>query len=342
MASRPELGLLVLPELPVAELVVRVRRAEELGYDAVWVADEKFYRDPWVVLSSVARETDRVRLGTGVTEPYSRHPALIAMAAATLAEVAPGRVTLGIGAGGPGFPPMGVVRHRPTRAIPEAVEIIRRLLAGERVDFEGDVLSFRGGSLNFEPEALPIYVAARGEKVLGIAGSVADGVIMAPFASVAAVELAAGRVLDGARGAGRTVPRIVARVDVCIGETRERAREAVRYFVALPLWVSYPNWRYAEGLGIDLSAELRELIARRDYRDIAAAAPLLPTEMLDHFAVAGTETDVGQRLAELAELVDEMIIHPVASPDLSVDDVVETVAGIWTRLSAQAIQEEAR
>src|SRR5579864_1051446 len=157
MASGPELGLLVLPERPVGELVELAKHAEELGYDYIWVADEKFYRDPMVVLSAMALQTSHVILGTGVTEPYARHPALIAMALGTLAEVAPRRVVIGIGAGGPGFPPMGVVRRKPARALVEAVAILRGLLAGERVTTEGEVLSFRGGSLNFPSQPLPIY-----------------------------------------------------------------------------------------------------------------------------------------------------------------------------------------
>lgn len=336
MASPHELGLLLLPERPVPQLVERARRAEALGYDAVWVADEKFYRDPWVVLSAIALATEKVRLGTGVTEPYARHPGLLAMAAATLAELAPGRFVLGLGAGGPGFPPMGVERRHPARAIPEAVAIVRSLLAGERVDFAGEVMAFRGGSLNFETRELPIYVAARGRRMLAAAGSVADGVIMAPFASPHTVEHAAGIVRRAARGAGRPAPRIAARVDLCIGASAAEARDAVRYFVALPVWVSYPDLGYTEAAGIDLAPELRDLVARRDYRDIAAAGALLPQGMIDHFAIAGTEEQVARRVAELLPLVDDVIVHPVASPAATVDDAIEAVARVWSRVGAGA------
>src|SRR5579872_5654056 len=226
MASVPELGLLLLPERPVNELVVLAQQAEDLGFDAIWVADEKFYRDPMVVLTAIALNTSRVTLGTGVTEPYARHPALIAMALGTLSDVAPGRIVVGIGAGGPGFPPMGIVRRKPARALTEAVAILRGLLAGERVTSEGEVLSFRGGSLNFPTQPLPIYVAARGEHVLGTAGGIADGVIMAPFASRRAVEYAIGVVRAGAERKGRPLPRIVARVDVSIAEESEAAQAA--------------------------------------------------------------------------------------------------------------------
>ncbi len=331
MASRPELGLLLLPEQPIGALVEIARKAEELGYGHLWVADEKFYRDPWITLTAAGLATSSIKLCTGVTEPYARHPALIAMAMATLEELCPDRVVIGLGAGGPGFPPMGVQRTRPARAIPEAIEIMRGLLRGERVDFEGTVLSFRGGSLNFKPRReLPIYVAARGEHVLASAGAVADGVVMAPFASTEAVMQASDLVRRGAERVGRPVPKLVARVDICFGRTREEAREAVRYFVALALWVSYPNWRYAEAVGVRLdSEELRTLMARRDYRDIAAAAPMLPPAMIDHFAIAGTEEEVSGRLAELAPLIDQLIVHPVTAPGWDYSRIISAVAGIW-------------
>lgn len=333
-----DLGLLVLPEQPVPAIVERARRAEAAGYDSIWMADEKFYRDPWVVLSAVAAGTSRLRLGTGVTEPYSRHPALIAMAMATLAEVAEGRrLVIGLGSGGPGFPPMGVTRRRPTRAIADAVAILRGLLAGERVDHDGEVISFRGGSLAFPSGPLPVYVAARGERVLATAGAVGDGVILGPFASREALEYAIGIAAAGAQRAGRPRPRMVARVDVCVGRTREEARDAVRYFVALPLWVSHPNWRYAEALGIRLSDELDRLMARRDYRDIHAGGALLPPEMIDHFAIAGTAEEVAERIRSLLPLVDELIVHPVAAPGIDVDAMTDRVAEVWGAVANESL-----
>jgi 5,10-methylenetetrahydromethanopterin reductase len=127
-------GLLWLGQYPPDRLVGVAQLAENLGYDYFWFADEKFYWDPWVGLTLVAANIRRVSLGPGVTEPYARHPALTAIAVASLACVAPGRTVLGIGAGGPGFPELGIERVSPTVAVAEAVELIRRLLAGERVN----------------------------------------------------------------------------------------------------------------------------------------------------------------------------------------------------------------
>ncbi len=332
-----ELGLLVHPAEPVAQLLQSAQRAEAAGYDTLWIADEKFYRDPWVVLTAVADATASVRLGTGVTEPYARHPALIAAAMATLAELHPEReLVIGLGTGGPGFPPMGVVRRKPTKAIVEAVAILRGLLAGERVELEGEVVSFRGGSLNFPSRQLPIYVAARAEGMLATAGTVADGVILGPYASRESLEYAIG-IADPGRN-HRSRPRMVARVDVCIAPTRGAARDAVRSMVALPVWVSYPNLGYIDALGISLPDELVQLIARREYGDIPEAGRLLPPEMIDHYAIAGTEEDVAERLREIRPLVDEIIVHPVAAAGGSVADVATSVAQIWALVSTGGSQ----
>jgi 5,10-methylenetetrahydromethanopterin reductase len=326
-----DLGLLMHPADTIEQLLERARRAEAAGYDTLWIADEKFYRDPWIVLAAVAAATSHVRLGTGVTEPYARHPALIAAAMATLAELVPERpLVIGLGAGGPGFPPMGVVRHRPNKAIAEAVTIMRGLLAGERVDLEGEVVSFRGGSLNFPSHPLPIYVAARAAGMLATAGRVADGVIFGPYASYAALDYAIGIARPDTNGSARPAPRLVARVDICIAASAEEARDHVRTMVALPVWVSYPNLGYVEALGIQLPDELLELIARREYGDIPAAGRLLPDEMLHHYAIAGTEEQVAERIGEIVPLIDELIVHPVGSADCDVGGVVERVAAIWS------------
>ncbi len=302
------------------------RQAEEQGYSYLWVADEKFYRDPMVVLTALALNTSRLVLGTGVVEPYARHPALIAMALATLDDVIPGRVVVGIGAGGSGFPAMRVTRRAPAVALAEAVTLLRGLLAGERVTLDGRIVAFENGALNFTPRPLPIYVAARGEHVLATAGRVADGVIMAPFASATAVSGARERVIRAAEAAGRPTPRLVARVDVSVHDDPAQARAAVAYFVALPLWVSYPNWSYLDMVGVEVPASTRSLMARRDYRDIRQAASLLPDAMFDHFAIAGTRTQVRSRLAELAPLVDQLLVHPVPAAGWTMYELITAVS----------------
>lgn len=107
----------MLGDAPVQVMVDRARLAEAVGYDAVWLADERFYREVYTCLAQFAAHTSKVLLGPCVTDPFSRHPALTAMAIATLDEVASGRGILGIGAGISGFAELGIHRRKPARPI---------------------------------------------------------------------------------------------------------------------------------------------------------------------------------------------------------------------------------
>ncbi|HUG35484.1 MAG TPA: LLM class flavin-dependent oxidoreductase, partial [Candidatus Limnocylindrales bacterium] len=153
-------GLLLLPHDAPDRLVEVATLAERAGYDHFWLADERFFREVYASLTLVAHHTSRLTLGTCVTDPYSRHPALTAMAIATLDEIAGGRAMLGLGAGISGFAELGIRRDKPARAIREAIVLIRRLLAGEEVDVRGEVVRLDHGRLDFTPRraAIPIYV----------------------------------------------------------------------------------------------------------------------------------------------------------------------------------------
>jgi 5,10-methylenetetrahydromethanopterin reductase len=116
------LQLLLLGDAPVARLVERARLAEAHGYEAVWVADERFYREVYSCLGQIAAQTWKVLVGPCVTDPFARHPALTAMAIATLDEISGRRAMLGIGAGISGFAELGFRRVKPARAIRESID----------------------------------------------------------------------------------------------------------------------------------------------------------------------------------------------------------------------------
>src|ERR1700730_12517568 len=158
------IDLLILGNAPIERMLERVKLAEAVGYDTVWLADERFYRGVYSCLTPFAGHTSKVLLGPCVTDPFSRHPALTAMAIATLDEVSGGRGIPGIGAGISGFAELGLYRSKPARAIYETIEVIRALLRGESVDFHGAVINLDQGRLSFVPHrsAIPIYVASNG------------------------------------------------------------------------------------------------------------------------------------------------------------------------------------
>ena len=172
--------LLVLGDAPVAAMVERVKLAEASGFGTVWLADERFYREVYSCLAMFAANTTRVQLGPCVTDPFARHPALTAMAIATLDEISGQRSILGLGAGVSGFAELGIDRRKPPRAIREAIELIRALLRGEQVDFHGEIIHFNDGHLSFKPVRadIPIYVASNGPLGQRAAGALAEGAIM--------------------------------------------------------------------------------------------------------------------------------------------------------------------
>jgi 5,10-methylenetetrahydromethanopterin reductase len=156
----------------------RTGRFASCGFDAVWLADERFYREVYGALARIAVATSRVRLGPCVTDPFARHPALTAMAIATLDEIAEGRALLGLGAGVSGFAELGIQPKKPPRAIRESIALIQALLRGEHVDVQGEVISFRGNHLGFAAPGQ--HPGPRGQqRPRGTAGA-ADGAIMRP------------------------------------------------------------------------------------------------------------------------------------------------------------------
>src|SRR5689334_21194327 len=145
------LELLMLGNVPIGQMVERAKLAEANGYDTLWVADERFYREVYSFLAVLALNTTRVKLGTCVTDPFARHPALTAMAIATLDEISNQRAVLGVGAGISGFAELGVVRTKPAVAMRAMIEMVRKLLRGESVDSHGEVVSLANGKLSFKP-----------------------------------------------------------------------------------------------------------------------------------------------------------------------------------------------
>ena len=286
------LQLLLLGDVTVAQLVERARLAEASGYGVVWVADERFYREVYSCLGQLAAHTSRVLLGPCVTDPFARHPALTAMAIATLDEISGGRAILGIGAGISGFAELGIDRRKPARAIGEAIELISRLLRGETVDFRGDVIAFDHGRLSFPPirPEIPIYVASNGPLGQRMAAELADGVIMEACASAAEIRAFRAAVESAARKAGRDPQaiRIIPRLNTCIAADGRAARDAVRPTVARYLGAGALAIGHRRGPGTHPSGrslgDRRRSVLRRwgDTLSAAAAADHRPPRRRFH------------------------------------------------------------
>lgn len=201
-------GIAFIPGMPVGTVVDLAREAEALGYDDLFIPDQTFHRDPFALLALCAKATSKIRLGLAVTNPYTRHPVQIARAAGLLAELTEGRFLLGLGAGNRPrlLAGMGIRQTHVLARLREAVEVIRRLVAGETVEYESQTLTLRGVHLDFDPSyPVPIALAGRGPRVLSLAGEIADGAMLEGLFTPSALVWGLARVGAGAALAGRSV-----------------------------------------------------------------------------------------------------------------------------------------
>lgn len=336
------LGLLMLGDRPAAQLAQWARLAEAHGFEAVWVADERFYRDVWTLLAVLAGATRRVRLGPCVTDPFARHPALTATAIATLDEISDGRAVLGLGAGVSGFAELGIRPQKPARAIRETIALIRALLRGEEVDVAGETISFRSGRLGFEPmrAAIPVYVASNGPLGQQAAGALAEGAIMEACGSFAEAAAFRAEVERGEASAGRErgSVRLVCRLNACVAEDGRRARDIARPTVARYLGRGSLRLATAAAQGLALPPEATAAMANAPYAEgVKPYLPLLPLisdRHVDALTLAGTKEEVAAHILELRRAgIDAIIIRPLAGEGVAVEQTIAAFGEIWPRIA---------
>ena len=333
-------GLLLLPSRPAAEVVELAVRAEALGYDDFWLADERFFREAYTLLGLAAARTSRIRLGPGVTDPYSRHPALTAMAIATLDEVSGGRAVLGLGAGVSGFRELGVDASRSAVAIREAVTLIRGLLAGQTVTLKGEQVSFADGRLDVRaPRAdVPIYDASPRDAGCRVAGRVADGAIMQGCVADPLVRFFKDRVAEGAQRAGRDPASVelVARINVCIADDAAAARDVMRPTIVRSLAAQRPDFFTFRTAGLELPAALREAVLDLAYTHHPAPllklAPLVPDTFVDAVTLCGPPVAVAAGVARLARAgIGQLMVYPLGLDG----DIARTIERFQTEVMVQ-------
>jgi 5,10-methylenetetrahydromethanopterin reductase len=341
---KPGFGVALPPTEPVSELAAIARDAEDRGCTQVWVNDERLERDPFVVLSAIAKATDKIELGPGVTNPYSRHPALIATAVATLDELSGGRAVLGLGAGGTNHRALGIERKAPVSALREALTLIRALLAGETLTVDGRVVHANEASLDFDPPRadLPLHVGARGPKVLEMAGALADGIIVGNLATPAGWRYALERIEAGARSAKRELGdlRLTSWLYASVDDDPDAARDAVRHMVATSLTTSRP---ILDALKIEMPPAFAEAMERRGWSlaadAVREAGRELPNEVIGAFSVAGTPGECRAAVTSLLRdvpAIDQVVLVPFAPRG---SDLATTVQRLVSDVAAPAVAD---
>jgi 5,10-methylenetetrahydromethanopterin reductase len=320
------------------DLLGMVEVAERHGFDHFWYGNEKLHPDMWIGLAGAALNSRRLRIGTFIADPYSQHPALAAAAIATLDHYSGGRGVLVFGAGGSGLRELGISRTRPVATVEAAVTLVRSLLRGERVQCDGPIF-VADAQLHFPARAdLPIWIASRAPGMLELAGRIADGAMIGTIATPASILQALERIQAGATAARRSLSDVTVsvRVDVSVDDDPKVAREALRGFIAGILSASYPDRAFIEHVGVEVPAELEAICAAKDLRLAWQSGHLVPDELVDALAWAGTASEVAERVAAAIEVgVDNvtLMFHPQAGQpaeqlDRFARDVIPRVAAL--------------
>jgi 5,10-methylenetetrahydromethanopterin reductase len=324
-------GLLLFSDYTIRELADLAALAESLGYRDFWYTDVRFARDCYLGLAACAARTSTIRLGTGVTDPYSRHPAITAAAIATLDEISGGRAVLGLGAGGTGMKELALERKLPVAALRETVEMVRALLRGEDVTSEGKVVSLNGGRLGFAPQRaeVPVWFATHGAQVTRLAGQVADGVLIANTLVPSAFAFYADQIDQGMAKAGRAPGAVDVglRVEACIGEDDAAAFAVMRRRVATRVLSQYPHWDYLTELNVSMPAEFTALAAERPADAASRAAALFPEEAVEAMVLAGNPERVARQLARaLHPRITNVTLRPHAMKGQAIGEVIRAFA----------------
>src|SRR4030095_13196796 len=199
---------------PLREAIDYVRYAESRGFEAVWQAESRLVRDAIVPMAAYAATTERIKIGSGVINNWTRNAALIAATFSTLDDLAPGRAMCGLGVWWePLASKVGVSRRKPLLAMRETVDVVRRLLAMEKVTFKGEFVHVEDIEIDIvhgsrAPKKVPIYIGATGMKMMELSGEIADGVLLNYLVSPAYNREAMQHLQAGAAQAGRSIEQI--------------------------------------------------------------------------------------------------------------------------------------
>lgn len=322
-------------------IVEKVKLADELGFDSVWLGESWGY-ELFTSMGDLARATQRIKIGAGIANIYSRTPGLIAMSAATLDERSGGRIILGLGPSGANVIEHfhGVPFEKPVARTREYVEIIRTLLRGEKLVHHGEFFHLeRGFKLRFTPlrADLPIYIAAMGPKNVIQSGEIADGILPVYWPSNKWQELRA-QLDEGSQKAGRPahsalIAPYITTVLLAENATEEeykaartRAAAPLAYYIG-KMGVYYAQMLTRHGFGEDVQAVIDGWKS-----GMKTAIEAVSDRMFNATAIIGTPKQIVARLDEWAQLgVDEPLI---GMPEGLIDDAAKQLGALADALKA--------
>ena len=286
-----------------------VRYAEQKGFEAVWQAESRLVRDAIVPMAAYAAVTEKLKVGSGVINNWTRNIGLLASTFLTLDDLAPDRIICGIGAWwDPLAKNVGINRQKPLTAMKETVLILKRLLAMERVSFDGEFIHVNNIELDVvhgrkEPRNVPVYIGATGDQMLELSGEIANGVVLNYCVPPEYNQNALEKIESGARRAGRKLDDLdLPQLVVCsVDEDHEKAIDTTRELLTQYL-AQQPHIAKASGVSMDIVHEIQSILGwPATHEQIQKAKYLVPEDLIHRITASGTPSEARAKVKEYME-----------------------------------------
>jgi 5,10-methylenetetrahydromethanopterin reductase len=305
----------------ITEGIELVRYAESKGFDAVWQADSRLVRDAVVPMAAFAAGSERIKVGSGVIDIWTRNPARLASTFSTLDDLAPGRIICGLGAWwDPLASKVGIDRAKPIRVMREVVTAVRGLLNNETVSIDGHFVHLDGVELDYvhqerRPKDVPIYIGATGMQMMELTGEIADGAVLNYLVSPSYNVDAMAALERGATKAGRSIddidrPQLV----VCsVDRDRQAALDASRLLVTQYLG-QQPHIMKASGVPQELLDDIGKVLTwPATHDEVVAASKHVPDDIVQMISASGEPDEVREKVDEyVANGCTTPILYPLA------------------------------
>jgi 5,10-methylenetetrahydromethanopterin reductase len=281
----------------IQEMIELARLADDAGMESLWMSDHVCFRDSLVTSMALLASTKKIKVAAAPMSPYSRNPIITAMAIATMEEFARGRVIASPGTGNAAaLKEAGMESPHPLKAMREYVEILRRYLKGETVDFKGEIFQVNGAKMGFFPERpVPMYLTAVRPRMLQLGGEIGDGVLLSGGCSPGYIARCVVEIKKGAAKVGKSLSQcdVAGFVTASVSNDRREAMEANKMFLAYV----FRNVHHAENIrlgGGHVDQEgLAAAVAKRDWD---AAKKFIRDDVVLAHSVAGTPAECRDQL----------------------------------------------
>jgi 5,10-methylenetetrahydromethanopterin reductase len=286
----------------IQEMIELAQLADEIGMESIWMSDHLCFRDSLTTSMALLASTKRIKVAPAPMSPYSRHPIISAMSIATMEEFAPGRVIASPGTGNAAaLKEAGIESPRPLKTMREYVEILRRFLSGETVNFHGEMFQVNGAKMGFVPSRpIRMYVTAVRPRMLQLGGEIGDGVLLSAGCAPDYIAQGVTEIKKGAEKAGNSLADrdVAGFVTTAVSDNPREAIEANKMFLAY----IFRNTHHAENIRlgggkVDQEA-LAAAVAKRDWE---AAKKFVGDEVVRAHSIAGTATECRSQLESFVE-----------------------------------------